>query len=113
MEPRDPTLDQSEQQALDEWLALLHEGAPEVQPRTDTSHAFRGSDGRIVVPVVVRGTAPSLSLALLMAQKDEQIYRQFGVRLQIAQRPDGDPKPQLHLWDGQAWVIMAWRSPAP
>jgi len=106
-----PALDEHERRALARFLHLLEEGAADLQPQADAARAFRGPDGHIVVPVRVSGREPNMGIALLMAQKAEQVYKQTGSRFVLAQHPIQDLSNRLYIWTGEAWKPVA--GPAP
>lgn len=106
-----PALDEHERRALTLFLHLLEEGAADLQPQADAARAFRGPDGHIVVPVRVSGREPNMGLALLMAQKAEQVCKQTGSRFLLAQRPMQDLSNRLYVWTGEAWRAMLYPTP--
>jgi hypothetical protein len=96
-------LDRREDNALHHLLRLMDEAA--VQPRVVpiVSRLSRGKDGPIVVPVELDAAEPSIPLALLLAHKAEQVYRQTGCRFLVAQRPSQDPTHGTYLWGNDRW----------
>jgi hypothetical protein len=99
-------LDQHELAALQRFIVAIHEEPHECDPRADVTQVFRGSEGQIFVPVTVSGQSPDLHLAMLMAHKSEQFYKQSGCRLVILQQIETDPLRQHYVWDGAAWKTV-------
>jgi hypothetical protein len=97
------TLDSGERLAVKEFLGLLEAERFEAEPQADPDHIVRGPEGQIIVPVRLRAAVPSLSLALLMGQKAEHLYKRTGCRLVLAQCPVDDPKGQTYVWKDGAW----------
>ena len=96
-------LDQQERRALVQFLSFVEEAGLAVKTVAEAEHVFRGSDGRIVVPVDVDAADPSLSLALFVEHKGSHLYKQTGCRFLLAQRPMKDPKQSLYHWSGTDW----------
>jgi hypothetical protein len=96
-------LDEMEEMALREFLKILEEQKFEPKPQVINAHIQRRPNGHIIVPVALRARAPSLSLALLMGHKADQIYKQTACRLVLAQCPEKDPKPKMYVWTENAW----------
>jgi hypothetical protein len=89
---------------LQHFIASLQSLPAELRPQTiEEERVSRGMDGGIIVPVTVLGAEPNLSLALLMAQKAEQLYRQTSYRLHLAQRAVGDPTGLAYVWGQGTW----------
>ena len=97
------TLDEHERQALDQFVSALEHEQFESRPTVDRSHLSRGTDGQIVVPVAVPSDKPDLHMAMLMARKADQIYKQTGCRFVLAQKPARDPKGHAYVWAEGAW----------
>ncbi|MGV7229219.1 MAG: hypothetical protein ACQ9IQ_11220 [Nitrospirales bacterium] len=68
-------LHDQEELALKGFLETLQEQCFEPKPTVDQERLSRGPEGQIIVPVILQGTSPSLSLALLMGRKADQIYK--------------------------------------
>ena len=100
-------LDIQEELALKEFLQILEEQRFEPKPHVVEDHIQRGPDGQIIVPVTLKAKDPSLSLALLMGHKADQIYKQTACRLVVAQCPEGDPKPLMYVWTENAWSTIS------
>lgn len=96
-------LDEQERLALDQFLHLLKEERFEPEPIPDLSRILRTAEGQIIVPVRVNAEEPSVSLALLMAHKADQVYKQTGCRFILAQQPERDPKHLLYVWAEEEW----------
>ena len=96
-------LDQHEERALAEFLRFVEDAGLAAKTVVEERHVFRGSDGRIIVPVGVDAEHPSLSLALFMEHKASQLYKQTGCRFALAQRPSRTPEKALYLWSGEDW----------
>jgi hypothetical protein len=96
-------LDDHEKEALRHFLEAIRELPPELQPQEIEERVSRGMDGAIIVSLTVQGAEPNLSLALLIAQKAEQLYKQTGCRFQLAQRAVGDPTALFYIWSGGTW----------
>ncbi len=99
-------LDQHERLALGQLFQIL-EGEPfEPKPLLDEQAIYRGPDGQIIVPVVIKGSQPSLSLALLMAHKAEQLYKQTGCRFMVTQRLEHDTDKKQFVWAHDTWETI-------
>lgn len=96
-------LDEHEQRALEEFLRVLEEEHLTPKPLVDKKEIYRGPDGQIIVPVVLKANEPSLSLALFMAHKAEQVCKQTGCRFLICQRLDKDKNNQRYIWANDTW----------
>jgi adenylylsulfate kinase len=99
-------LDAREEQALGRFLAILQDERFEPEPRVERARVTRGPEGQIIVPVLVSAEAPSLSMALLMGQKAEHLYKQTTCRFVLAQRPEKDPQGLTYVWDGKDWRAL-------
>ena len=97
------TLDEHERQALDQFVTALEHEQFESRPTLDRSHLSRGTEGQIVVPVAVPSDKPDLHLAMLMARKADQLYKQTGCRFVLAQKPARDPKSHAYVWAEGVW----------
>lgn len=96
-------LDEHERLALGRFLRLLAEEPFEPRPKVEEDRILRGPDGQIIIPVALNADGPSLSLAMLMAEKAEHLYKQTGCRFVLAQRPEKDPQKRMYLWSEGAW----------
>ena len=99
-------LDEHERLAVGRFLRLLAEEPFEPRPRVEEDRMLRGPDGQIIISVALDADAPSPSLAMLMAEKAEHLYKQTGCRLVLAQRPEKDPRRRMYLWSGGAWQTL-------
>jgi hypothetical protein len=99
-------LDEHESLALGQFLRLLAEESFEPRPEVESGRILRGPEGQIIVSVALNAEAPSLSLAMLMAEKAEHLYKQTGCRFILAQRPEKDPQKRLYLWAEGAWQSL-------
>jgi len=109
MPERDPNvvkLDDAENAALNEFLTILDEQRFAPKPLLLSDRIHRMLEGQIVVPVSVKGMAPSLSLALLMGHKSEQVYKHTACRMILAQCPDKDPGKAMYVWGGRNWQAL-------
>lgn len=104
-------LDEQEQAALDDFVRILHKQFFQPQPVVLRERIHRAHDGQIIVPVLVWGGSPSLSMALLMSHKSDQIYRQTGCRLLLAQCPKRDPTQRMFVRIDHQWVPIHTRAP--
>lgn len=96
-------LDAQEEQALARFISLLEHERFEAQPAVDRHQVSRGLEGQIIVPVAVPAEKPDIHMAMLMARKAEQLYRQTGCRFVLAQQPTRDPKRGTYVWVDGAW----------
>ncbi len=96
-------LDQHELAALQRFMVAIHEEPHPSNPKIDMSQVFRGLEGQIFVPVTVSGETPDAHLAMLMAHKAEQLYKQSGCRFVLTQRLEGDPQQHSYVWAENAW----------
>lgn len=96
-------LDAREEQAFARFITMLQDERFGLGPEPDRSRITRGPEGQIIVPVLVGGATPSLSMSLLMGQKAEHLYKQTACRFVLAQRPEKDPKGRTYVWDGKDW----------
>lgn len=99
-------LDPHEAAALQRFMVAIQEEPYQSNPRVDATQVFRGSEGQIFVPVTVAGPSPDPHLAMLMAHKSEQFYKQSGCRFVLLQRIEHDPERQSYVWDGSAWKTV-------
>lgn len=99
-------LDDAENAAVHEFLTILDEQRYEPKPLPLPKRIHRTVEGQIVVPVSVEGVTPSLSLALLMKQKSDQLYKQTACRVVLAQCPVEDPEKALYMWEGRHWQAI-------
>jgi len=99
-------LDDAEKTAVRGFLAILDEQRFEPKPLFLSNRIHRMVEGQIVVPVSVKGMVPSLSLALLMGHKSEQLYKQTACRVVLAQCPLEDPEKAMFLWGGRDWQAL-------
>jgi len=99
-------LDEHEHRALREFLRALREEQLEPMPRAEEESIYRGPEGQIIVPVVLKANEPSLSLALFMAHKAEHVYKQTGCRFLICQRLENDKNHQHYVWTNDAWQTL-------
>lgn len=97
------TLDEHERQALDQFVSSLEHERFESRPAVDRPHLSRGTEGQIVVPVAVPSDKPDLHMAMLMARKADQLYKQTGCRFVLAQKPAQDPKHGAYIWADGGW----------
>lgn len=96
-------LDAREEQALGRFLAMLQDERFALAPKPDRNRIARGPEGQIIVPVLVGAVTPSVSMALLMGQKAEHLYKQTTCRFVLAQRPEKDSHGRTYVWDGKDW----------
>lgn len=99
-------LDDVENAAVNEFLTILDEQRVEPKPLLLSKRIHWTVEGQIVVPVSVEGMAPSLSLALLMGHKSEQLYKHTACRVVLAQCPVEDPKKGMYVWGGRDWQAL-------
>jgi hypothetical protein len=99
-------LDDAETAAVKEFLTILDEQRYEPKPLLLPKRIHRTVEGQIVVPVLIEGRTPSLSLALLMRHKSDQLYKQTACRVVLAQCPAEDPEKPLYLWEGRHWQAL-------
>lgn len=99
-------LDDAEIAAVNEFLTILDEQRFESKPLPLPKRIHRTVEGQIVIPVSVDGLAPSLSLALLMKQKSDQLYKQTACRVVLAQCPLEDPDKALYMWEERYWQAI-------
>jgi hypothetical protein len=100
-------LDDLERMALDRLAQLIAEEKNEMAPMIDEPGVFRRLNGEIVVPVIIQAAQPDMHVALLMAHKAEQLYRQTGCRFVPAQRPAHDPEQGTYVWTGGGWQTLS------
>jgi hypothetical protein len=99
-------LDEVEIAAVNGFLTILGEQRLEPKPLLLSERIHRTVEGQIVVPVSVKGMAPSLSLALLMGHKSEQLYKHTACRVVLAQCPVEDPEKAMDVWGGRDWRAL-------
>lgn len=97
------TLDEQEQQALGRFVRLLEQERFEPKPAAELQRVSRGTEGQIVVPVAVPSDKPDLHIAMLMARKAAQLYKQTGCRFVLAQKPAQDPNGNTYVWADGGW----------
>ena len=101
-----PVLDEAEKAAVKEFVEII-EGQSFSPPLIVLAERMRRmADGTLVVPISLSGTIPSLSLALLMDHKTEQLYKQTSCRVRVAQCPVADKKKGMYLWGGSDWEVL-------
>ena len=100
------TLDDAENAAVNEFVTILDEQQFEPKPLLLPNRIHRTLEGQIVVPVSLKGKAPSLSLALLMAHKSEQLYKHSTCRIVLAQCPVEDVEKAMYVWGGRNWQTL-------
>ncbi|MDH4194166.1 MAG: hypothetical protein OEY80_03980 [Nitrospirota bacterium] len=99
-------LDDAEKAGLNEFLSILDEQPFAPKPLLLSDRIHRTVEGQIVVPVSIKGMAPSLSLALLMGHKSEQVYKQTACRVILAQCPEKDRDHAMYVWGGRNWQAL-------
>ena len=99
-------LDDAEKAGLNEFLSILDEQNFSPKPLLLSDRIHRTLEGQIVVPVSIKGMAPSLSLALLMGHKSEQVYKQTACRVILAQCPEEDRDHGMYVWGGRNWQTL-------
>jgi hypothetical protein len=97
------TLDEQERQALEQFVSALEHEQFDAPPTVDRPRLSRGTDGRIIVPVTLPSDTPDLHMAMLMAHKAEQLYKQTGCRFVLAQKPARDAQGRTYVWAEGAW----------
>jgi len=97
------TLDDQEKLALKEFLGTMEGQRFNPKPTVSQEGISRGAEGQIIIPVVIPNKMPSLSLALLMGQKAEHIYKQTACRLILVQSLEKDPQKRKYVWIDNAW----------
>ena len=102
----DLQLDQAENGAVHEFLRMIERQGWFPPPNVLLERMSRMADGTIIVPVTLAGAHPSLSLAMLMNHKTDQLYRQTSCRVRLAQYPSDDPQGGGYLWGGTDWVAL-------
>lgn len=96
-------LDDVEASALTEFLRILGEQEFSPKPAVLEDRIHRTVEGHIVVPVALPGSKSSLSMALLMGHKADQLYKQTSCRFVLAQCPAGDPEHVMYVWKDRDW----------
>jgi hypothetical protein len=99
-------LDCTENAAVNEFVAILDEQQFQPKPLLLPERIHRTLEGTIVIPVSLKGKAPSLSLALLMAHKAEQLYKRSTCRMILAQCPVQDPEQVMYVWGDRNWQTL-------
>lgn len=99
-------LDEQERRALAQFNRFVDEAGLAAKTVVEERNIFRGSDGQIIVPVGLDADEPSLSLALFMEHKGNQLYNQTGCRFLLAQRPMRSPGEPLCCWSGGGWQSL-------
>lgn len=99
-------LDDAEKAGLNEFLSILDEQQFSPKPLLLSDRIHRTLEGQIVVPVSIKGMAPSLSLALLMGHKSEQVYKQTACRVILAQCPEEDQDNAMYVWGEHNWQAL-------
>ena len=100
-------LDEQEKLALHEFLETLEEQRFDIKPKVNQEGMSRGPEGQIIVPVILQDQSPSLSLALLMEQKADHIYKQTACRLVLAQSLDKDSQKRKYVWIENSWKPLS------
>lgn len=101
-----PVLDEAEKAAVKEFVKII-EGQSFSPPLIVLAERMRRmGDGSLVVPISLSGRVPSLSLALLMDHKTEQLYKQTACRVRVAQCPVADKRNGMYLWGGSDWKVL-------
>ncbi len=101
-----PVLDEAEKGALKEFVEIIACTEFSSQLVVLVGRIRRMADGTLIVPISLSGGTPSLSLALLMNHKTNQLYKQTSCRVRLAQCPDSDKKKGTYLWGGSDWEIL-------
>ena len=96
-------LDDQEELALKGFLETLEAQSFDPKPKVNKERISRGPEGQIIVPVILQGTSPSLSLALLMGRKADQIYKQTACRFVLAQYLEKDAQMRKYVWVENSW----------
>lgn len=107
--PKGLGLDAAENAAVNEFVAVLEEEQFEPKPLLLRNRIHRTLEGTIVIPVSLKGKAPSLSLALLMAHKSEQLYKHSTCPMALAQCPVEDPKQAMDVCGNPNWQTLPKR----
>jgi hypothetical protein len=100
-------LDPYEKAAVEEFLAILKDELVEAKASPQPSQIWRGSEGQIILPVSADADRPSLTLALLAAQKAEGLYKATSTRIQCVQRPLKDPHGFTYVWKDEVWSTLS------
>ena len=101
-----PVLDEAELVVLKEFVDIIERQSFSPPLIVLTERIRRMVEGTLVVPISVSGTTPSLSLALLMDHKTEQLYKQTACRVRVAQCPVADKQKGMYLWGGSNWTVL-------
>lgn len=91
-------LDNQEKLALKEFQKTL-----EPKPKINLELISRGAEGQIIVPLTLQRDSLSCSLALLMEQKADHIYKQTACRIVLAQSLEKDPQKRKYVWIENSW----------
>lgn len=102
-------LDAAEDEAVNEFVTVLEEQQFQPKPLLLRNRIHRTLEGTIVIPVSLKGKAPSLSLALLMAHKSEQLYKHSTCRMVLTQCPVEAPQQAMYVWGGCNWQALPKR----
>ncbi len=100
------TLDDQERQAFGLYVRFLAEAGLEHPEEVDVRRVFKGLDGQIFVPVTLSAAEPNLQLAMLMAHKSEQVYKQTGCRFVLVQQPQADSTQRRYVWGDGTWRAL-------
>ena len=100
-------LDEVEKGVVQDFLSLLDEQKFPTKILVLSNRIHRTVEGIIVVPVSLNGVLPSLSLALLMDHKSDQLYKQTSCRVRLAQCPTDDPKKGMYVWGDSDWQTLS------
>ena len=103
-EPLD--LDEAEKGAVKEFVKIIEAQRFSSPLIVLNGRMRRMMDGTLIVPISLAGKTPSLSLALLMNHKTDQVYKQTSCRVRLAQCPLADPKKGMYLWGGSDWEAL-------
>jgi len=99
-------LDAAENAAVNEFVSILDEQEFEPKPVLLSQRIHRTLEGTIVVPISLKRKVPSLSLALLMGHKSEQLYKRTACRMLLAQCPVDDPENAMYVWGERNWQVL-------
>jgi hypothetical protein len=96
-------LDHRELAALQRFVVAVNEEPHLSKPRVELGQVFRGSEGKIFVPVMVSGQSPDAHLAILMGDKAEHLYKQSMCRFVLVQQLETDPERRSYVWGDGVW----------
>ena len=99
-------LDEAEKGTVKEFVKIIAGTGFSLQLVVLIGQIRRMPDGTLVVPVSLSGATQSLSLALFMNHKTDQLYKQTSCRVRLAQCPVGDTKKGMYLWGGSDWEAL-------